>query len=249
MSLDLSRLSQVSAYIHKHPTPFPFLSDAKSLKEVITEDGAMLQRLGVTHNEVAEALTLMITTATCHGKLCYSSASQILYRVLGQDSKPPVPDYHMKTRTEFPQGSDWWMLEAGDWVAQDWYVRYALWGGTKATCPFCAVMGEKGKRPSSSSQPKATSSSSSTSTAPTKPPPKTPTKKPFLPPRPRRPAFGGKDFIFKWIETDEELLVSDLMPHMIREHHFFGGGTPYRLDPLQFCKFLGILKKPAVTSP
>ncbi len=50
---------------------------------------------------------------------------------------------------------------------------------------------------------------------------------------------------FKNMFTGEPVIIaSGLMPHLIREHHFFEGKeTPYRCDPRQLAKYLGITPK------
>ncbi len=56
--------------------------------------------------------------------------------------------------------------------------------------------------------------------------------------------FWGKEkrlAKLKWlVEKDWVMVLSDLHPHLIRDHQFFEGhGTPYRIDPERFVKVLG----------
>lgn len=50
---------------------------------------------------------------------------------------------------------------------------------------------------------------------------------------------GSADYCVTNIETEEEFRFASLMPHMIRGHHFFQGGT-YRVDPEKAIAFFGL---------
>ena len=45
-------------------------------------------------------------------------------------------------------------------------------------------------------------------------------------------------FFVKNIRSGESIGFSELMPHLIRDHHFFEGETPYRLDPERAVRIL-----------
>lgn len=62
------------------------------------------------------------------------------------------------------------------------------------------------------------------------------------------PAHSRCDFMIVNRETGQSVTGSELMPHLIRTHHFFGGlGSPYRSDPEQLANVLGI--KPGDNPP
>jgi hypothetical protein len=44
---------------------------------------------------------------------------------------------------------------------------------------------------------------------------------------------------------DTPMTVSELMPHLIRDHHFFEGSVPYRVDPEAFARLAGLVPAPA----
>jgi hypothetical protein len=52
-------------------------------------------------------------------------------------------------------------------------------------------------------------------------------------------AGGRHDFVIKNTRTGETLQLSELIPHLVKEHHFFEGkATHYRLDPKHAVKVL-----------
>lgn len=56
-------------------------------------------------------------------------------------------------------------------------------------------------------------------------------------------AEGSADFMILNRHTGESVTAPELMPHLIREHHFFEGtGTPFRTDPEQLAKVLDMIK-------
>lgn len=52
---------------------------------------------------------------------------------------------------------------------------------------------------------------------------------------------GSKDVTLTNRTTGEKLQTGDLLVHLIREHHFCEGSTPYRLDPAVFARITGLV--------
>ncbi len=51
--------------------------------------------------------------------------------------------------------------------------------------------------------------------------------------------YGCRDFILRDLATGQEMLVADLLPHLIAEHSFFESPTSlYRIDPVNAVAFL-----------
>ena len=58
-------------------------------------------------------------------------------------------------------------------------------------------------------------------------------------------AFGRSDFMIVNRNTGESVTGHQLLPHLIRSHHFFGGlGSPYRSDPDRLANVLGLVTDP-----
>ena len=52
-----------------------------------------------------------------------------------------------------------------------------------------------------------------------------------------------RDEFTRLFTGEPSIVVSGMMPHLIRDHHFFEGReTTYRCDPEQLSKYLGLLK-------
>jgi hypothetical protein len=55
-------------------------------------------------------------------------------------------------------------------------------------------------------------------------------------------ASGMNDFMIVNRETGESVTAPELMPHLVRAHHFFEGlGTPFRTDPERLARVLGLV--------
>lgn len=51
---------------------------------------------------------------------------------------------------------------------------------------------------------------------------------------------GNRDVTITNTRTDEQMSFSALLPHLIRDHHFFEGSVPHRLAPEKIIRFLGL---------
>ena len=54
--------------------------------------------------------------------------------------------------------------------------------------------------------------------------------------------LADSEFHITNLDTKETIFCSELLPHLIRKHHFFEGHTKYRLDPAKAIRVLGIEK-------
>jgi hypothetical protein len=55
-------------------------------------------------------------------------------------------------------------------------------------------------------------------------------------------ATTGSDFLILNRQTGESVTTPELMPHLVRAHHFFGGlESPYRTDPERLAIVLGLV--------
>ena len=55
-------------------------------------------------------------------------------------------------------------------------------------------------------------------------------------------AHGDHDFMILNRKTGESVTAPELMPHLIRAHHFFEGlGTPFRTDPERLARVLELV--------
>jgi hypothetical protein len=55
-------------------------------------------------------------------------------------------------------------------------------------------------------------------------------------------AYSSSDFMILNRQTGESVTAPELMPHLIRTHHFFGGlGSPYRTDPERLARVLELV--------
>jgi hypothetical protein len=55
-------------------------------------------------------------------------------------------------------------------------------------------------------------------------------------------AYNSSDFLVVNRQTGESVTAPELMPHLIRTHHFFGGlGSPYRTDPERLARVVELV--------
>ena len=54
--------------------------------------------------------------------------------------------------------------------------------------------------------------------------------------------LAALDYQITNLDTKETIFCSELLPHLIRKHHFFEGHTKYRIDPVKAIRVLGIEK-------
>ena len=52
---------------------------------------------------------------------------------------------------------------------------------------------------------------------------------------------GQSNFIVENMRTHERIFFPELMSHLVRDHHFFEGDTPYRLDPERAVRVLNLV--------
>lgn len=55
---------------------------------------------------------------------------------------------------------------------------------------------------------------------------------------------GTRDYTLKNLKTGESIDLSDMMAHLIGDHHFFEGHTEYRCEPEKLLRILGFTKQP-----
>ena len=163
-----------------------FLGAGESLDEVLAHDAESMARLGVSYDELADALANLLTTALDLWSKPVPE-NEIAWYLENQTDFPNL--YHPETIPHFDLHNlpD---VRLGCLVGhlQVFIVVYKGW----QDCPWgCA-------------------------------------------------AHGSNDFMIINRKTGESVTTPELMPHLIRAHHFFEGlGTPFRTDPERLARVLG----------
>ena len=219
-----------------------FLGADERLEEVIAQDGETLRQMGITSDQIAEALDHLLDTASTAYEEQIEAAVTRLCDLMEQNQKRgheglaelPLPHSFDKIEAGLKQGR----LPAEDAgvCVDDFQVFFRVYLGYQF-CPWTSL-----RRPWSSDLPG------------------TPVK---LVPRdkvthvltvnglalPCRPdsiyRYADRDFLLIHRRTGDWVKGPGLIVHLIRDHHFFEGTrSPYRVDPHQVAQTLGLGERP-----
>jgi hypothetical protein len=165
-----------------------FLGAHESLDEVLARDAETVARLGVSYEELADALGQVLTTAVkmFHTPVAADRIDEVLaHQTFFPNFYDPdsIPHFDLHNLPDVKSGFLIGHLQV-------FLVNYKEW----QSCPWGCN------------------------------------------------AYSSSDFMIVNRQTGESVTAPELMPHLIRTHHFFGGReSPYRTDPEQLARVLGLV--------